>query len=231
MAMKTVIITGASGNLGVSVTQLFLERDYRVIATLSSDKGRSALGSHPNLVFEIVNLEQEEETAAFVEKVIERYGVIDAALLLVGGFTMGGLPDTTGETLQRQIHLNFETAFYITRPLFEHLLKNKEGNIIFIGARPALNPVQGKNLMAYALSKSLLFKLAELLNETAKGTNVRVSVVVPSTLDTPLNRQSMPDVNPADWVKPAQIAETLEMLVSDRSISYRETIIKMYMNA
>ena len=110
-------------------------------------------------------------------------------------------------------------------------MKNKQGNIVFIGSRPALNPMQGKELMAYALSKSLLFTFAEQLNEAAKGVNVRVSVVVPSTLDTPLNRQSMPTVNPDNWVKPSEIAETLEFLVSDKSIAYRETVIKMYKNA
>jgi NAD(P)-dependent dehydrogenase (short-subunit alcohol dehydrogenase family) len=111
------------------------------------------------------------------------------------------------------------------------MMKNKRGNIIFIGARPALNPAQGKNLIAYGLSKSLLFKLAEYLNEAAKGMNVSVSVVVPSTLDTPLNRKSMPDVNPDNWVKPREIAETLEFLVSDKSTALRETVLKIYNNA
>ncbi len=99
------------------------------------------------------------------------------------------LADTSGEDLQKQIALNFETAYFVTRPLFEHLMKNKRGTIVFIGARPALNPAQGKGLIAYSLSKSLLFKLAEFLNEEAKGINVSISVVVPSTLDTPLNRK------------------------------------------
>jgi NAD(P)-dependent dehydrogenase (short-subunit alcohol dehydrogenase family) len=229
--MKTIIITGASGNLGTAVTQLFLERNYRVVATIGNENGKSGLPSHPNLDVQIVNLTQEKEAALFVEKAMERYGVIDAALLLVGGFTMGDLQTASGDELHKQISLNFETAFYVTRPLFGHLLKNKQGSIVFIGARPALNPAQGKEMMAYALSKSMLFKFADLLNESAKGTNVRVSVVVPSTLDTPANRKSMPDANPGNWVPPSQIAETLEMLVSDKSIAYRETVIKMYMNA
>jgi NAD(P)-dependent dehydrogenase (short-subunit alcohol dehydrogenase family) len=127
--------------------------------------------------------------------------------------------------------LNFETAFYVTRPLFEHMMQQKKGSIVFIGARPALNPAQGKDLIAYSLSKSLLFKLAEFLNEEAKGMNVRVSVIVPSTLDTPLNRQTIPGASPDKWVKPAEIAEILEFLVSDKSNSLRETVLKIYNNA
>jgi len=90
---------------------------------------------------------------------------------------------------------------------------------------------QGKNLVAYALSKSLLFKLAEFLNESAKGKNVTATVVAPSTLDTPLNRKSMPDTNPADWVSPQKLAELLEYTVSDSSSILRETVLKAYNNS
>jgi len=98
-------------------------------------------------------------------------------------------------------------------------------------SRPALKASQGKNLIAYALSKSLLFKLAELLNEEAKGENVVVSVVVPSTIDTAINRKAMPDTNPAKWVKPEQLADILEFICSDKGFPIREAIYKVYNDA
>ena len=229
--MKTVIITGANGNLGLAVTKEFLDKNYRVLATVPNEKEKGDIPSHPNLDISTVNLTKENETYAFVKASIQKYETIDGALLLVGGFTMGSLAETSGEDLHKQIALNFETAYYVTRPLFEHLIKNKKGSIVFIGARPAINPDQGKGLIAYGLSKSLLFKLAEFLNETAKGMNVSVSVVVPSTLDTALNRKSMPDADPEKWVKPSEIAETLEFLISDKAKALRETVLKMYNNA
>jgi NAD(P)-dependent dehydrogenase (short-subunit alcohol dehydrogenase family) len=229
--MKTVIITGANGNLGTAVTKEFIDNNYRVIATITNENSKKDFILHPNLEISVVNLTDEKETTSFVENMIRKYTVIDAALLLVGGFAMGDIENTNGDDLHKQIALNFETAFYMTKPLFGHMMNNKKGNIVFIGARPALNPAQGKDLIAYGLSKSLLFKLAEYLNEAAKGKSVSISVVVPSTLDTPLNRKSMPDVNPDIWVKPREIAETLEFLVSDKSSALRETVLKMYNNA
>jgi len=228
--MKTVIITGANGNLGMAVTKEFLGKNYRVIATITSENARADFQTHPNLELSVVNLTDENETTSFVENAIQKYQVIDAALLLVGGFAMGDLAATSGDDLHKQISLNFETAYYVTRPLFAHMLVNKKGRIVFIGARPAINAAQGKSLIAYGLSKSLLFKLAEFLNEEARGTKLTVSVVVPSTLDTALNRKSMPDINPDNWVKPGDIAETLEFLVSDKSSALRETVLKMYNN-
>jgi NAD(P)-dependent dehydrogenase (short-subunit alcohol dehydrogenase family) len=229
--MKTVIITGANGNLGTAVTKEFIDKDYRVIATIANENSKKDFTPHPNLEILVVNLTNERETASFVENMIQKYATIDAALLLVGGFAMGDIENTSGDDLHKQITLNFETAFYVTKPLFGHMTNNKKGNIVFIGARPALNPAQGKGLIAYGLSKSLLFKLAEYLNEAARGLSVSVSVVVPSTLDTPLNRKEMPDVNPDIWVKPREIAETLEFLVSEKSSALRETVLKIYNNA
>jgi NAD(P)-dependent dehydrogenase (short-subunit alcohol dehydrogenase family) len=229
--MKNVIITGANGNLGTVVTKEFLDKNYRVIATVAREDAARDFIPHPNLEITVVNLTNEKETASFVENMIRKYAMIDAALLLVGGFAMGGIENTTGDDLHKQIALNFETAFYVTKPLFGHMMNNKKGNIVFMSARPALNPAQGKDLIAYGLSKSLLLKLAEYLNEAAKGLNVSISVVVPSTLDTPLNRKEMPDVNPDIWVKPSEIAETLEFLVSDKSSALRETVLKIYNKA
>jgi len=229
--MKTVIITGANGNLGSAVTREFLDKNYRVIATVPHEDARGDLEAHPHLEVVAVNLMMEKETNAFIERCLDKYSVIDAGLLLVGGFAMADLAGTSVADIQKQIALNFETAYSVTRPLFAHFMNNKRGNIVFIGARPALQAAQGKEMIAYALSKSLLFKLADFLNESAKGINVSVSVVVPSTLDTPLNRKSMPDNNPDDWVKPSALAEILEFLVSDKSQALKETVLKVYNNA
>ena len=229
--MKTVIITGAAGNMGAAVTREFLEKQYRVVAVVANEKDRSEMPSHPNLVVELANLTDEKGASELVQHCINKFQVIDAALLLVGGFKMGDLEHTSVNDIREQIALNFETAYNITKPLFAHLVGKKRGSIIFIGARPAIQAAQGKAMIAYSLSKSLLFKFAEFLNESAKGMNVAVSVVVPSTLDTPLNRKSMPDSNPEDWVKPTEVAETLEFLVSDKSKALKETVLKIYNNA
>ncbi len=229
--MKTVLITGANGNLGAAVTQTFLENGYRVVATVLAESMLNDLGTHPNLSVEVVNLMDETATENFVKSLIDTYRQLDAALLLVGGFAMGGIADTPAADIDKQISLNFKTAYHVTRPVFSQMMEKGSGRIVFIGARPALEPASGQHLVAYGLSKSLLFKLAEYLNESAKGKNVMAAVVAPSTLDTPLNRQSMPDVDPGKWVKPAALAEILEFIVSEKGSPLRESVYKVYNNA
>lgn len=229
--MKTVLITGANGNLGGAVTDHFLAKGYRVIATVLSPAMLNDLAPHPQLDVQVVDLSSETATAAFIQSLIGKYGQIDGALMLVGGFAMGNIAATSVADIDRQLSLNFKTAYHVTRPILAQMQLQGSGRLVYIGARPALEAASGKNLVAYGLSKSLLFTLAEFVNEEVKGKNITATVVAPSTLDTPLNRASMPDVDPEIWVKPAALAEILEFIVSDKATPLRETVLKVYNNA
>lgn len=229
--MKTVIITGASGNLGLAVTNLFLEKGYRVVATVTSEESKETLPPHERLQIEIIDLTNEAAVTSLLNNVVEQYGNVEAALLLVGGFAMGNISVTKLDDIKKQISLNFDTAYNVARPVFEHMLHRNSGRLVFIGSRPALKAADGKNMIAYSLSKSLLFKLAEYLNEEARGKNITATVIVPSTIDTPANRKSMPDVNPGKWVKPEALAEILEFVCSEKASVLRETVLKVYNNA
>lgn len=229
--MKTVIITGANGNLGTATVKKFLDLDYTVIAVDGKNDHLDFALGNKHFSFHTVNLADEMQAASFINTMIQEHGRIDAALMLVGGFAMGNVASTSGADIRNQFALNFETAYFVTRPLLTHMQQNGYGRLIFIGARPGIKPAQGKNLIAYALSKSLLFKLAEFINEENKGINITASVVVPSTIDTSINRQSMPDADPEKWVKPGQLADILEFICSDKGLPLREAVYKVYNNA
>lgn len=231
MTMKTVIITGANGNLGVATVKKFLDEGYMVIAIDGRNEHLDFAKTNSNFEFHTIDLINETATESFINEIIVKYGKIDAALMLVGGFAAGNINATGGSVIQKQFSLNFETAYFLVRPLLQQMQQNGYGRLVFIGARPAINAAQGKDLVAYALSKSLLFKLADFINEENKGTNVVASVVVPSTIDTVVNRKSMPDADPGNWVKPEQIAEVLEFICSEKGSVLREPVYKVYNNA
>lgn len=228
---KTILITGANGNLGAATVKKFLGADYKVIAVDHSGTHIGFAASHDNFERRSLDLTDEKAVVSFMEKLIEEYGHIDGALLLAGGFAMGDITAADGEALKKMYSVNFETAYFAARILFQHMLQKGYGRLVFMGARPALKPEQGKGAIGYALTKGLLFHLAQLLNATAKGKNVVASVVAPSTIDTAVNRQSMPDADPAAWVRPEQIADLLELICSEKGDALREPIYKIYNNA
>lgn len=229
--MKTFIITGANGNLGTACVKTFLAEGHKVVAVDGHDDHLAFAAGNANYEFATVNLTNEDETKSFITNAISKHGKVDGALMLVGGFAAGNIAVTTGADIHKMFSLNFETAYFMARPLLLHMQQNNYGRLIFIGARPAINPVQGKDLLAYALTKSLVFKLADFINEENKGKNITASVVVPSTIDTTLNRKSMPEVNPANWVTPEALAATMSFIVSDNGNVLRETVFKVYNNS
>jgi len=161
----------------------------------------------------------------------KKHSTIDAALLLAGGFTAGDIHTVTAADFEQQLQINFYTAFHIGKALFKQMMQNNYGKIILIGSKPALDAQAGKQVIAYGLSKSLLLTFAEYLNATARGKNVSVTVVAPSTIDTPANRKAMPHADFGAWILPQALAESFEFIVEGSGQYLRETVLKMYNNA
>jgi NAD(P)-dependent dehydrogenase (short-subunit alcohol dehydrogenase family) len=229
--MKTAIVTGASGNLGQAVVKKFIDEGYYVIGTVIPNDPIPM--DFPAGRFEkiVVDLMNEEDSQKFVDAVVSKHGSIDGAILTVGGFAMGKIADTKTADILKQYRLNFETTYNVARPVFVQMVKQNGGRIFIIGSKPGLNAKNGKGLIAYGLAKSLIFRLAELMNDEAKGKNVVTSVVVPSTIDTPQNRKAMPEANFDDWVKPVAIADVIYWHCTNEASVLRETILKVYNHA
>lgn len=225
------VVTGASGNMGQAVIKKFIDEGYKVIGTIIPNDPVPIDFPEDKLEKIVVDLMNEDDSEKFVANVVSKYGSVDAAVLTVGGFAMGLIAETKTSDIAKQYKLNFETAYNAARPIFVQMLKQNSGRIFIIGSRPGLEAKSGKGMVAYGLAKSLIFRLAELMNDEAKGRNVVTSVVVPSTIDTPQNREAMPDADPAKWVKPEAIADAIYFYCTDAAAVLREPLIKVYNNS
>ena len=148
---KSIIISGAAGNLGRAVTQKLLNEGYHVDATLSPRDNPDFIKSS-ELHSQIVNLLDEAAAADYVQSVAQSHEEICGAVLIVGGFAAGSIQETDASALQKMYQLNFETAYFLVRPLLK-VLEGQEngGQIVFIGSRSAFNPQEGKDLVGKTL--------------------------------------------------------------------------------
>lgn len=224
---KTAIITGATGNLGKAVVTKFIDEDYTVIGTVHN---KSAPDDSANHTFEevAIDLLNEESCQKFVQDVVEKHLKIDVAVLTAGGFTMGNVESTTTGDIYKQYQLNFETTYNLARFIFIQMMEQNSGRIFLLGSRQGLEASKGKGVVAYTLSKSLIFRLAEILNAEAKGKDVVTTVIVPSTIDTPQNRISMPEADFSSWVKPSEIADSIFFYSGETANAIREPVIKIF---
>jgi NAD(P)-dependent dehydrogenase (short-subunit alcohol dehydrogenase family) len=223
---KTIFVTGANGGLGQGIVKYFLDQNYNVIAVVRPGK---AMPLHENLTILESEIDNEEDVVQLFNKIAHNKISIDAGLLVAGGFAIKSFLETSLEDLQSMMNKNFYTSFFVAKHLVRHWKDNNEsGKIIFTGAKAALEK-GGEATAAYSLSKSVLVKLVEIINEIAKS-NVSASMVAPSIIDTPANRKAMPNANFEDWVKPEKIAHQMEFIINDPDVM-AEVFIKAYKNS
>jgi len=227
MADKQAIVTGAAGNLGHAVTDAFLDAGYKVHAIISyRDNGsfinRSGLSVHQ------ADLGSETETFSVLQGIINNTESIDSVIMTVGGYAPGSLQEVSGTDIEKMFRLNFMTAFNVVKSILPVMEKQKTpGKLFFIGARPGLHPEQGINTVAYTLSKSLIFRLSEIINESCKKNNIRSFVIVPSIIDTPQNRLAMPEADFTKWVKPDEIARQVLRLENISNNDLKKNILEI----
>lgn len=226
---SNAIITGAGGNLGTAVTQAFLEANYQVIGTIEEHHSTDKLQKHEALHYSKIDLLKSADAEKLVNDAFQKYGSIDALVLLVGGFGMGNITNTNSDDIQKMVALNFNTAYNLIQPyLAKAKNQSQQGNIIVVGAKPATTLASSGETLAYALSKAMVMNLAEVINGNAKESNVKASVVIPSIIDTPANRSSMPDANFSDWVQPSAIAQLMVQICSKEFTPIRDGVYKVY---
>src|SRR5262245_37615898 len=120
--MKTVIVTGASGNLGQAVVNKFLAENYKVIGTVIPNDPVPMEINDSKFEKIVVDLMSVEAAQKFVEEVILNHGTVDAAVLTVGGFAMGKITETKTADISKQIRLNFEAAYNSAQPIFTQMM-------------------------------------------------------------------------------------------------------------
>jgi NAD(P)-dependent dehydrogenase (short-subunit alcohol dehydrogenase family) len=230
--MKTIIITGAAGNLGLACVETFVKAKYQVVAFVTPGKKIESFLDNPYVDQREVDLLNEQSVEEAIHDIIIRYEKIDAALMLVGGYGEGSIEHSTSEQIKKMFALNFDTAYNIAKPIFLQM-KNQGagGKLIFVGSRPSLQAEEGKNVLGYALSKSLIFKLSDYLNEEGKSKNIQSTVIVPSTLDTPQNRKANPNADFTAWIKPEEIADIMLFSIEGSGRQLRESVLKVYGNS
>lgn len=227
---KNLIISGAGGNLGKDVVRKLSELGYGLSVTLGPHDAKG-FPELPQVKAQSVDLLDADASSDFVAKSIMSAGAIEAGIFLAGGYAPGSLAETDNSTIEKMLNINFFTAFNLVRPLMAHFEKHGGGQFIFIGARPALIAKQGAGNFAYALSKSLIFKMAEMINAEGESKNITATVIVPSTIDTPVNRKAMPDADFTKWIPTTDIAEGIAFVLSNTGKKMRQTVIKLYNEA
>jgi NAD(P)-dependent dehydrogenase (short-subunit alcohol dehydrogenase family) len=146
---------------------------------------------------------------------------------LVGGFAAGGrVHETDIEEFERQFQLNLRPTYLVTQAAVPLLLEAGGGSIVCVGTRAALQPFKGA--AGYISSKAAVIAFAQAVAVEYKDEGIRCNAILPSVIDTPANRKSMPKADHERWVKPAEIAGVIAHLLSEDSMPVSGAALPVY---
>ncbi len=215
-----IIITGALGALGTAVAEQALARGARVggidyaTAKMPATADRIEFGG--------VDLSDAAQAKQAVDAAAAHFGKVNALINIAGGFTFETVAGGDTASWQRMYALNLLTALNATKAAIPHLAASSSARIVNVGAMGALQA--GSGMGAYAASKAGVHRLTEALAAEWKG-KITVNAVLPSIIDTPANRASMPNADFAKWVRPPELAEVILFLASDAASAVTGALI------
>jgi NAD(P)-dependent dehydrogenase (short-subunit alcohol dehydrogenase family) len=219
-----VLITGASGGLGEIVTRNFLDGGAHVVGVALDWNGDPQSYRLLPLTLDLTDPEQCRKAAT---QTLQQHHRIDALIHLVGGYAGGTtIAATSDETWDRMMNINLHATFNLCREVLPHMMAAGRGRIIAIGSKVGTEPVP--RLGAYHVSKAAMHALIRVLAAECKGTGITANAILPSTIDTPWNRESMPDADYSKWVKPWSIAQLIMYLASEAASEVNGALIPIY---
>jgi NAD(P)-dependent dehydrogenase (short-subunit alcohol dehydrogenase family) len=213
---RTVMVTGASGNLGRAVVAAFAElgANLALVDRRRENLERAFGAENERRLFVIANLLDQEQVNAAVTKTRERFTRIDVLCNIAGGFHMGEpVHETSDENWNFLFDINARTLLHAVRAVVPQMIAAGGGKIVSAAAFAAQ---KGAGRMgAYCASKDAVIRLTEAMAAELREKNINVNCVLPAIIDTPENRAAMPKADPARWVAPEDLASAIVFLASD----------------
>ena len=213
---RTVIVTGAAGNLGKGVADAFEKQGANlVLVDLERESLEKVFGAeNERRSFAAANLMDAAGATSVAQAALARYGRIDVLCNIAGGFRMGeAVHETSDENWNFLFDINSRTVLHAVRAVVPHMVAAGAGKIVNVGAFAAQRGAA--QMGAYTASKSVVIRMTEAMAAELREKNINVNCVLPTIIDTPENRASMPKANPAKWIAPGDLANVIVFLASD----------------
>jgi len=229
---KSVLVAGGTGGLGHAVSLAFLEEGAKVAVTYREQKGfdvlkNAARANTSSLQGHKLDVTDEAAVKQLVERIFTEQQRLDVVVNTVGGYVGGvKLWELEPKAFDQMLALNLRSGYLIARAVVPAMLKQRGGAIVNIASKAAVDHAAGA--AAYAAAKAAAVAMIDSLAADLKGTGVRANSILPSIIDTEVNREAMPNVDFAQWPKPEDIARVVLFLCSDDAKLIHGAAIPVY---
>lgn len=185
---RTAVVTGAAGAIGIAIAARLAARGFHVIAVDRDADGLAALpASVAALELDLTDPGFQDAVRSAVER---RGGLLDLLVHNAGIVVTGSIEDRTPEASRREQVINLQAPILLTEALYP-ALRRSGGLVVGVGSAGAVYPMAESP--GYSASKAGLRSYLLALAVTARRTGVRVAMVHPGSVDTPMLRREAAD--------------------------------------
>lgn len=224
---KVAVITGGASGIGLATAKLFLENGAKVVIADVDENVKevaSQLGDMDKIVGINTNVSDDEEVELLFKRAINNFGHVDIVVSSAGIRSKLMCHEETMEEWDNVIGVNLTGVFLTNKyAIIEMLRQNTGGSIINISS--VLGVVGKPTSFAYCASKGAVINMTKSIALSYIKDNIRVNVVAPGYVDTPLLDEYTEEMKEERISKhpigrladPIEIAKTILFLASDDS--------------
>jgi len=222
---RTVVVTGAFGVLGVATARRFGEQGDRVVLIDRAAASPSMLSEFaaPHRVIGAVDLTDAIATAQAMNAAAHE-GRLDVLVNVAGGFQWQLVADGALQCWRDMFDANLATTITATQAALPSLLKSSSPRIVNVGAAAAARAATA-GMAPYTAAKAGVHKLTESLAVELADRGATVNAVLPGIIDTPRNREEMPNADRAHWVSAQAVADVIFFLASPAAAAINGALI------
>jgi NAD(P)-dependent dehydrogenase (short-subunit alcohol dehydrogenase family) len=226
---RVALVTGGTGALGRDVTLDLLAGGARVAVTYRNAEEWAGLeqsaGANAERLWGLnADLTHAADVESLAREVCSLWGRLDFLVAVAGGFAAGKSYETDENTWEHMLNLNLRSLINCLRAVVPIMVRQNFGRIVTISSGAILRG-GGAGIAAYAVSKGAVQQLSEILADELKSYDIHVHCLLPGTMDTLANRQSMPSADSSKWVKTEDVARVIRFLLSDDARAVRSVVI------
>jgi NAD(P)-dependent dehydrogenase (short-subunit alcohol dehydrogenase family) len=194
---KTVIVTGASQGIGAAVANLFLDRGYNVVGNSRNISGKNELKRSDNLALVDGDIGQPATAQRIVETAVKRFSTVDALVNNAGIFFAKPFTDYTTEDFRALSSTNLDGFIYTTQLAIKQMLSQESGgSVVSITSSIVDHPLAVFTASVPMITKGGIDAISRSLAMEYAKQSIRVNVVAPGVVDTPLHKN-----NPKDFLR------------------------------
>lgn len=211
---RVALVTGASSGIGKATAQALANEGCAVaLAARRGDRLETIVSEMENgqALPVPTDVTDEDDVVAMVEQTREALGKIDLLVNNAGVIRPDPIADADRADFQQEIQVNLLGMMNATHAALPDILAAETGDIVAVSSLNVRLPGEGKGGSGYTATKFGVNGFCRALRKEVAEDGVRVTIVMPGTVDTEVLDAELPKSQALD---PADVAEAIVFAVS-----------------